>query len=180
MVFPAPRNATLEDRLRLLEDHEAIRQLKAFYSHCADSKYTDDHQRKPQPEIDAITRRQVDTVFTEDAVWDGGPQFGQIAGREAIYEHLRSGRWNFALHYFVNPVIEVDGDRAHASWMLWQPATREENNQPVWMSAITEDDYVRTEAGWKLKHYAFKLWFITPFDQPWSIHRNTPLGAQRP
>jgi hypothetical protein len=170
---------TIEDRLRRLEDMEAIRQLKAFYSQCADSKYTTDHHRRPQDEIDAITRRQVDTVFTPDAVWDGGPQFGRLEGRQAIYDHLRAGRWNFALHYFVNPVITLDSDTAHASWMLWQPATLEENDQAVWMSATTEDDYVRTAEGWQLRHYAFKLLFITRFDRPWSDHRDTPFRDQR-
>jgi hypothetical protein len=175
IAFPAPDGTSLEARLRLLEDHEAIRQLKAFYARCADSKYTADHRRKPQAEIDAITRRQVDTVFTEDGIWDGGKQFGTLHGREAIYNHLRGGRWNFAMHYFVNPVIAVNGDAAHATWMLWQPATFEQKDQAVWMSAITEDDYVRTAQGWQLQHYTVVMQFITRFDQPWSIDRNAPI-----
>jgi hypothetical protein len=98
---------TLEQRMQRCEDFEAIRALKAFYARCADTKYTDDHRRKPQNEIDAITRSQVEAVFTEDAIWDGGPQFGTLSGREAIYQHLRSGGWSFSLHYFISPVIEL-------------------------------------------------------------------------
>jgi hypothetical protein len=162
-----------EARLRQLEDYEAIRQLKAFYAKCADSKYTDDHRRKPQAEIDAITRRQVDTVFTEDGIWDGGPQFGEIRGREAIYNHLRTGRWSFSMHYFVNPHIEFDGNRAHATWMLWQPCIFEEGNRSMLMSAITEDDYVRTATGWQIQRYRFLLKFLTPHDQAWSLTRGT-------
>lgn len=64
-------NDSFEQRLRMVEDREAIRALKAFYARCADEKYTDDHQRREQPEIDAIARRQVDATFTPDAVWDG-------------------------------------------------------------------------------------------------------------
>ena len=89
--MPEMPQPSLEERLRRLEDHEAIRQLKAFYSQCADAKYAG-HRRRPQAEIDAITRRQVDAVFTPDAVWDGGPQFGKLRGRDAIYDHLRAGR----------------------------------------------------------------------------------------
>jgi hypothetical protein len=103
---------TLATRLQGLEDREAIRALKAYYARCADEKYTDDHHRLPQEAINAITRRQVEATFTEDAVWDGGPQFGRREGREQIYDHLRSGGWNFSLHYFVSPVIELDGDAA--------------------------------------------------------------------
>tara|TARA_R110002074_G_scaffold70267_3_gene163221 strand:+ start:1063 stop:1578 length:516 start_codon:yes stop_codon:yes gene_type:complete len=162
---------SIEERLQRVEDVEAIRQLKAFYAKCADSKYTDNHRRKPQAEIDAITRRQVDTVFTADAIWDGGPQFGEITGRDAIYDHLRQGRWSFSMHYFLNPHIELAGNKAHATWMLWQPCTFEEGNRAMLMSATTEDDYVRTPSGWLLQRYRFILKFLTPFDQPWSETR---------
>jgi hypothetical protein len=163
---------TIEERLRAVEDREAIRALKAFYAKCADDKYTDDHRRKPQAEIDAITRRQVEATFTPDAVWDGGPQFGTRDGREAIYDHLRSGGWNFSLHYFVSPVITLAGDTAQASWMLWQPCTLTKDNRAMLMSATTDDDYVRTTAGWRMRRMRFTLKFITPFDRPWSIGRN--------
>jgi hypothetical protein len=166
--------SSLERRVQMLEDHEAIRQLKAFYAHCADAKYTGDHRRKPQPEIDAITRRQV-SVFTEDAVWDGGSQFGRVEGREAIYEHLRAGGWSFAMHYFLNPLIEVRGDEAHADWMLWQTCTLAEGDLAVFMAATTSDDYVRAGGGWKMRRMTFSLKFITRFDQPWSVDRNAPL-----
>ena len=163
---------TLEDRVRAIEDIEAIRALKAYYARCADEKYTDDHRRKPQAEIDAITRRQVEATFTEDAVWDGGPQFGIRDGREAIYDGLRAGGWNFSLHYFVSPVITLDGDRAHGSWMLWQPCTLTKDDRAMLMSATTEDDYVRTSAGWRMRRMRFTLKFITPFDRSWTIGRN--------
>ena len=164
----------LEARVRRLEDHDAIRQLKAFYAYCADAKYTDDHHRRPQAEIDAITRRQV-SVFTDDGVWDGGQQFGRAEGREAIYEHLRRGGWSFALHYFVNPLIHVDGDAAEAEWMLWQTCTYEKGSLPVFLAAMTHDEYVRTADGWKMRRMRFSLRFITRFDRPWSLDRNAPL-----
>ncbi len=166
---------TLEQRLRRLEDREAIMQLKARYAKFADDKYTADHRRKPQHEIDMITRRQVDAVFTEDAVWDGGEQFGVIQGREALYDHLRGGAWSFAMHYFVNPVLEVHGDAAHADWMLWQTCTFDRQNQSVFMAASTSDDYVRIAEGWRMVRMQFTLKFITRFDRPWSMDRNLPI-----
>jgi hypothetical protein len=169
--------ASLEDRLQAVEDHQAICALKAFYAHCADAKYTGDHRRKPQSEIDAITRRRVEATFTEDAVWDGGLQFGIRDGREAIYNHLRAGGWNFALHYFVSPVITLSGDTAHGSWMLWQPCTLTKDDRAMLMSAITEDDYVRTPEGWRMRRMQFTLKFITPFDRPWSINRNAAFSG---
>ena len=168
---------SLEERLRAIEDRDAIRALKAFYARCADDKYTDDHRRKPQAEIDAITRRQVEATFTPDAVWDGGPQFGTREGREAIYDHLRSGGWNFSLHYFVSPVITLAGDAASASWMLWQPCTLTKDDRAMLMSATTEDEYVRTPEGWRMRRMRFTLKFITPFDRSWSIGRNAVFTA---
>ncbi len=164
--------AALEDRLRTLEDREAIRALKAYYARCADEKYTDDHRRKSQQEVDAITRRQVEASFTPDAVWDGGAQFGIREGREAIYDHLRAGGWTFALHYFVSPVITLSGDTARGSWMLWQPCTRTQGDRAMLMSAVTEDEYVRTPQGWRMRRMQFTLKFITPFDLPWTTGRN--------
>ncbi len=163
---------TIEHRLQALEDRAAICALKAFYARCADEKYTDDPRRKPQAEIDAIVRRQVDATFTGDAVWDGGPQFGIQEGREAIYESLRSGGWSFALHYFVSPVIEITGDTARASWMLWQPCTLSHGDRAMLMSALTEDSYVRTPLGWRMHRMRFTLKSITPYDRPWTAGRN--------
>lgn len=175
MQITSADGLTLEQRLRRVEDYEAIRGLKAFYAHCADTKYTADHQRKPQEEIDALTRRQV-AVFTEDGIWDGGPQFGVRRGREEIYRHLRATGWSFALHYFMSPAIDLHEDTAHASWMLWQPCTLTEGNRAMLMSAVTEDDYIRTPDGWRMERMVFTLKFITPANEPWSARRNAPLA----
>lgn len=58
--------ASLGERIRRLEAVEAIKRMKAHYARCADAKYTEDHRRRPQDEIDRIARDQV-SVFTEDA-----------------------------------------------------------------------------------------------------------------
>lgn len=164
----------LAERVRRLEDYEAIRQLKAFYAKCADDKYTADHRRKPPDEFRRISVLQA-SVFTEDGVWDGGPQFGIKAGRAVIAEHLANVPWSFAMHYFLSPSIQLAGDTAHADWMLWQTCTFAENNLSVFMAATTSDDYVRTPEGWKMSRMGFTLKFITRFDQPWSVDRNAPI-----
>src|SRR4051794_5840405 len=126
---------TLENRVRLLEDVEAIRRLKAYYAAYADAKYTDDHQRKSQTEIDELAREQA-SVFTDDALWDNGVgPSGILRGREAIYNNLRLGPWKFAMHHFLSPLINVDGDKATGRWMLWQTATLAQSDTAVFMSA---------------------------------------------
>ena len=156
-----------------LADIAAIQRLKAYYARRADEKYSDQHQRKPQSEIDIIAHQQA-SVFTEDAVWDGGP-FGVFSGRQAIYENLRSGPWKFALHYYLSPLIDIEGDHAHARWMLWQTGTLTKDETPVLLTAVTEDDYVRTADGWLISRMVQTLKFMTRFDVPWSLNRNMPL-----
>jgi hypothetical protein len=164
----------LAARVRKLEDIEAIRALKGLYSKLADAKYTADHRRLPQDELDAVAERQA-AVFTEDAVWDGGGQFGVQRGRQAIYENLRAGPWAFAMHQFIPQVIEVDGDAATGVWSLWQVGTLTQGDTSVFLSAITEDAYRRTPEGWRQSAMRFTLKFMTPFDIPWSRRKNAPL-----
>ena len=92
----------LERRIQVLEDIEAIKKLK--HSYCA---YCDD-----QYDADALA-----DLFVEDAVWDGRER-GRNDGREAIRAFFRNApnRLPFAIHMVLNPIIEVDGDRATGIW----------------------------------------------------------------
>ena len=167
--------ASLEDRIARLEALEAIRQLKARYAHLADAKYTADHRRKPEQEMNAVAWQQA-LCFTEDAVWDGGPTFGTVRGRQQLYEWFRSGPWTFAMHYFLNPVINVEGDRGSGAWMLWEAATLARNNTPVLISALTEDEYTKVDGAWLMSRMTFTLRFMVPFKgQDWGELRNAPF-----
>ena len=130
------------------------------------------HVARPQDEIDAAVRPMVERVFAEDAVWDGATS-GEppIVGREAIFERLRRSLWTFAMHYYVNPVIDIAGDIAQARWMLWEPCTAVDGGKAMWMGAISEDRYIRTADGWRLRHYKVHYKFLTPFDRPWTDRR---------
>src|ERR1700674_1793782 len=100
---------TIEDRLRALEDLEEIRNLKARYAAACDDNYN----------ADAIA-----ALFTEDGVWDAGA-LGRADGRAAIREFFsRFAEFiSFAIHHVMNPIIEVDGDRAAGQWYELAPAT---------------------------------------------------------
>ncbi len=161
------------DPLRDLVDVAAIQRLKAIYAKCADEKYSSDHQRKPQDEVDRIAWDQA-SVFTEDALWDGGP-FGVLRGRQAIYDNLRLGPWKFALHHYLSPLIDIDGDTAHGRWMLWQVGTLTKEETPILLTAVTEDDYVRTPEGWRMSRMVQTLKFMTRVDVSWTLNRNAPF-----
>ena len=166
--------ATLEERVRRLEAIEAIKRMKAHYALCADAKYTEDHRRKPQGEIDRIARDQT-SVFTEDAIWDNG-LFGRFEGRTAIWEFLRATPWKFSVHMYMNPLIDVDGDIATGSWVIWEVATLEESDRAVFLSATLDDEYVCTDGKWYTRKVTMTNRFMTPFEEPWTVRRNQPFS----
>jgi len=70
--FDPARLERIERRLQVLEDAEAIRNLKARYAALCDNQY----------DADGIA-----SLFTEDAVWES-PALGRFEGREAIRSFL--------------------------------------------------------------------------------------------
>ena len=107
--FDPARLERIERRLQVLEDAEAIRNLKARYAALCDNQY----------DADGIAG-----LFTEDAVWES-PALGCFEGRDAIRNFFRgaSGIFSFAIHYSLNGHIEVEGDTARARWYLFMPCT---------------------------------------------------------
>lgn len=153
----------IEKRLRTLEDIEAIKRLKARY--CA---YCDDHY-----DAEAIAG-----LFTEDGVWDGG-LFGRYEGSEAIRAFFQgaSQMIPFALHYVMNPIIEVEGERARGTWYLFQACTFGEGSQAVWGAARYNEEYVRVGGEWKFQHLTVTSSFWTPYEQGWVKKRFLQEGS---
>jgi hypothetical protein len=148
----------LARRLAVLEDIEAIKKLKARYCAYCDQNYNADG---------------LASLFTEDALWDGGEVLGRYAGRENIRRFFQgsSQRLPFAIHHVMNPIIEVQGDAATGQWYLFQPCTRADSNQAVWLAARYEETYVRVDGVWKFQRIHVIPAFYTPFDQGWVKQR---------
>ena len=147
----------IEIRLGKLQAAEDIRHLKARYARICDTGYS--------PEA-------MGPLFTEDAVWEGG-RFGRHDGRRAICDFFAgvSKDITWAMHYMINPVIEVDDDLVNAkgSWYLWQPCTLATPDGPkaIWMSSLYADRY-RNEGGtWRFSDMKVTLETMTPFDEGW-------------
>ena len=145
---------TLEQRIRRLEDLEAIRRLKVAYAAACDNGY----------DAEALA-----AMFTEEAVWDGG-FIGRSEGREAIRAFFRGShrRLKFARHHVTNPSIEVDGDSATATWYLLQACTYLDGDEAVWGSATYHDRYSRVGSEWKFAHVRLEPHFWTPYADGWA------------
>lgn len=140
--------AALEKRLTRMEDIEAIKQLKARYCHICDDLHNPD---------------RIASVFAEDGIWESA-DFGQAKGHAAIRELFTGFRklFTFSQHNIMNPIIEVDGDCAQASWYIMGPWTKAEMNEEIWMALRYDDDYVKIDGEWKYQHLRVDLRMTAP------------------
>lgn len=155
-VDPA-RIERLERRLQVLEDAEAIRNLKARYAALCDQQYDAD---------------RIAALFAEDALWDS-PGLGRFEGREAIRNFFRgaSAIFSFAIHYSLNSQIEVDGDTARASWYLFMPCTLAAGHRAMWRASIDHETYARISGTWMFRHKRSEPLMNVPFETGWGQRR---------
>ena len=148
----------LESRVRDLEAADEIRNLKATYAAACDDNYNPD---------------AIAALFVEDAVWESDG-LGNFEGREAIREFFRgiSSYFTFALHYGLNPKIEVAGDTARARWYLFMPCTVSDGGRALWRAGIDDEEYVRVDGRWMFKRKKSTTIFNTPFDEGWATTRH--------
>ena len=147
----------LERRIQTLEDIEEVKRLKHRYCAACDDNFN----------ADAIA-----SLFTENAVWDGG-DFGKLEGREAIRSFFQKASQNmpFAIHMVLNPIIEVNGDTAKGTWYLFQSCTFADPDRAIWGSARYDDEYIRVDGRWMIRNIKVTSNFWTPFDQGWVKQR---------
>lgn len=160
----AARVSALEARLRAVEDADAIQRLKARYGQLVDARYTR-RGPKPREEVEPIAR-EASLLFSEDAVWDGGPALGVCRGREAIYERLRAPTLRFSWHFFLKPDLEVSGDTARGTWDILSPCTTAEG-RAMWLTGVEHDEYVRVEGAWLHASMRLEVVFMAPHDVGW-------------
>lgn len=151
---PAPataaRPASLEARVQLQEDTEAIRRVLREYGKRLDAS---DFQGYAQ-------------LFAVDGEWIGG--LGSIKGRDKIAPFIQKGMsgpppWEgpaaasaqprpgpVGVHLMTNEIIDVNGDRATA-WSKWTYMARNAESRPFPVMVGTyEDTFVRENGEWKI------------------------------
>jgi len=130
--------AELEARIKVLEDIEALKKLKAKYWRCIDKKLWD----------------EIVDCFVEDAAADYGPNM-QFQGRKAIVQFLKDSLGRDSIitaHNGHNAEIEITSDTtARGIWALndqvvIQPNTRRRG----W--GHYEDEYIKEKGKWEIKN----------------------------
>ena len=145
----------LEKRVKVLEDKEEIKNLKALYAEICDDRYDPTRMEK---------------LFVEDSVWDGGEVWGVYHGRKEIMEFFTdAGKSITGVHFFVQPKIRITSDTtAEGSWYLLQQGTK--GDLAFWLSAVEYEKYVKINGEWLFKEIKFREFFATPFEEGW--HKN--------
>jgi hypothetical protein len=149
---------TLEQRVDRLESIDAIKRLKAIYCLYCDAKYDSDG---------------ICSLFTDDAVWDGGPSFGRHEGLAQIRKFFEgiSGDIVFAAHLVLNPIITVDGDQAHGKWWLHMPCTAINHHgipEGRWLLSEYDERYVRINGEWKFKELHLDVKYYVSHFEDWA------------
>jgi len=150
----------LEKRIRVLEDIEAIKQLKARYCYLADAGIAGDLGKYDE----------LMTYFIEDCRVDF-PGFGVQQGKGAVRTFFREtvhSLWSYAAHMVMNPVIEVSGEDARGTWFVHVACTARAGGKAVWVQGKYEEEYCRERGGWKWRSIRFVPDFFTPFEDGWA------------
>ena len=131
-------NKRLEARIQALEDREAIRDLKARYFAACDGK-------------DPAAMR---ACFVDGPV---AIDFGAIGSFEraddlvAVFERLGCHPHMVEMHHGVNARIALnEADTAVGEWALHYQLINTEEMTLTQLGARYEDEYRRTEAGWRI------------------------------
>jgi len=140
---------SFEQQVQRLIDIEDIKILKRRYAAACDDDYNVE---------------KLGVLFTEDAVWDGA-EYGGAATRQGIQDFFSSTPEfvKFALHYVINPIIEVDGDTATGQWLLWQPMVMHEDDQAMVLTARYDEQYVRQDGQWLIKYIKVTIESLGPY-----------------
>jgi SnoaL-like domain len=130
----------VEDNVQWLEDLAAIKKLKADYCFFADIwKGPSDRGER------------FGALFTDDAQWTGAGL--NCTGPASIAASLNGFPEALgietALHFAVNPRIDIHGDTASGTWHFLLSLILKGRREPHFMCGMYFEEYRRTPDGWK-------------------------------
>ena len=143
---------SIEERVRMLEDIEEIRQLKSKYVYSVDERDWDG----------------VLNYFAEDAKVDFG-FLGRFEGKKEIekfYKETLPPMVSFCIHMTQDAVITVEGDRARGKWYMHESATFA-GDRAAWGAMKYEDEFARRNGKWKCIHCLVHFMYLTTYEEGW-------------
>jgi hypothetical protein len=148
--------AALVSRLQQLEDLEEIRLLKHRYCLLCDQNYNGD---------------EIVKLFTPDGIWDAGERFGRFVGHAAMRQFFRDvpNTVSFAVHTAMNPIIEVDGETARATWQAVNPTSLvvDGKSVPYWSFSQYEDRLAKVGGRWLFTYVRSNIIKVASYKDGW-------------
>lgn len=126
-----------------LVELEAIKRLKYRYVRLIDLKEWD----------------ELETLFVPDATATYSDGKYSFEGRRAIMAFLRDSMASTNMltsHKVHQPEIEVDGDRATATWALEDVVIHLDYNLRISGAAFYSDRYVKVDGEWRIEHTGYE------------------------
>lgn len=145
--------ASIESRLRRLEDLEAIRALDAQYCRVLDDG--------DWPALVAL--------FTSDGEFIGLNRARGHAELLAFFSGLADGGLSAFWHHVTNIEIDLDGDVAAVRSFLWQPCVQD--GEPQVAAGRYLDTVVRVDGCWRYRRKRIRFDYFTPLSGGWDRGR---------
>ncbi|UFS58616.1 nuclear transport factor 2 family protein [Subtercola endophyticus] len=148
---------TIEERLQVLEDREAIARLSYDYGLLCDTGYP---------------VQQIVDMFTDDGAWVSNI-LGEFYGKAELtsyYTNIPTIQvW--ARHHLVNPVIDVDGDEATCRFFMDVVSTQAGRdgapNVPIILTATEHVSLRRTPEGWRFVRFDVDIHQMSSLEKGW-------------
>ncbi len=149
---------SLDRRLRLLEDIEAIRDLRMRYHYC----------------INEGEWGGVVDLYTEDA-HVAIPPVVDVIGKEAIDRFYRTLPDNVDIvkQFIHNHMVEVRGDEAEG--VSYLDARYGGDGKSLLVAGRFKERYRRVGDGWKISETLVELFFSAPVEPGWMIADNNQI-----
>jgi hypothetical protein len=153
---------SLEARIKMLEDIEDIKKLMFNYTYWLD-------YGEQEKVIDCFIDNAVMDVQVRGEVKEDENTFAfKFEGKEALrnfYNIIVHEKDRFsASHLILNPVVDVQGDRAAGRFYLLEPTNIA---RAMWGHGRYDMEFVRVDDLWKISFFGFLWNFNTPYVEGW-------------
>jgi len=176
----------LEEKVRLLDDIEQIKQLMSNYTYSLDYRELDKLMDNfvDDSKIEIRVRGALEKGVLAPGEGTYAPSKGTFEatfnGKKAIEELYSSmlpekppspEKNPFAsAHLISNPAITVQGEKAKGRWYLLCPYTSQKPEGPaaVWEQGTYDNEFVKVNGEWKISSFRFTFNFYTPYEDGWA------------
>ena len=95
-------------------------------------------------------------------------------------EDKNQDRLPLTAHYLTNEQIWVDGDRAKAKWMFYEPAVHK-GAGAILIAGRYDNDFQRIDGKWLISHLRCQDIFVCTYEDGWEgvSMRGDRLGSRR-